>query len=109
MNFMSATLIQRIAVFLALNALAIAQPGFHITASQKAFWSFQPLRKPELPKETVWARTPIDRFIFAKIEQAGLQPAAPADKRTLIRRATFDLIGLPPTPQDVDAFLADSS
>src|SRR5207253_2177805 len=67
-----ATLAQRIAVFIAFNAIATAQPGFHITASQKAFWSFQPLRKPELPKETTWARTPIDRFILARIEQAGV-------------------------------------
>ncbi|MDA1252662.1 MAG: DUF1549 domain-containing protein [Planctomycetota bacterium] len=51
----------------------------------------------------------IDRFILAKLEQAKLKPVAPADKRTLIRRATYDLTGLPPSPKDIDAFLADES
>jgi cytochrome c553 len=78
-------------------------------AVRKGFWSFPPLQKPPLPRETAWAKTPIDRFILAKLEQQGLQPAPPADKRTLIRRATFDLIGLPPKPEEVDAFLADDS
>ena len=54
-------------------------------------------------------QSPVDAFILAKLESAGMQPAQPADKRTLIRRATYDLIGLPPTPEEVAAFVADES
>jgi len=62
--------------------------GFHITSEQKDFWSFQKLRKAEPPavKNIAWVQNPIDRFILAKIEQSGQKPAAPADKRVLIRR-----------------------
>src|SRR5206468_8620441 len=56
-----------------------------------------------------WVRSPIDRFILAKLDEKGLHPAPPADKRTLLRRATFDLIGLPPAPEEIGAFLADDS
>jgi mono/diheme cytochrome c family protein len=82
-----------------------------ITAEQRAFWSFQPVRKPEPPavKDKAWARSPIDHFILAKLESERLKPARPADRRILIRRATLDLTGLPPTPEDVDAFVADKS
>src|SRR5439155_14761288 len=58
-------------------------------------------------KNTSWVRGPIDRFILAKLEQQGLAPAIEADRRTWIRRATLDLTGLPPTPEEVDGFLAD--
>jgi hypothetical protein len=77
----------------------------------RAFWSFQAVRKPDVPKikDTAWARTPIDSFILEKLEARGLKPAQLAGKRTLIRRVTFDLIGLPPTPEEVDAFVADTS
>jgi hypothetical protein len=60
-------------------------------------------------KDRAWVETPVDAFVLAKLEAAGLKPAPPADRRTLIRRATFDLTGLPPTPEEVDAFLADRS
>ena len=56
-----------------------------------------------------WARTPIDAFVLSKLEQRGLAPSAAADRRTLIRRVTYDLTGLPPTPADVESFLNDSS
>ena len=90
---------------------ASAKTGFHITPEQKAFWSLQPIVKPSLPpvKDAAWAKTAIDRFILAKLEQNGLKPVKQADKRVLIRRATFDLIGLPPTPEEVDAFVSDNS
>src|SRR5579872_2330016 len=85
--------------------------GRAITPEQRAFWSFQPLKKSPPPEVHAagWARSRIDRFILAKLESAGLKPVGPATKRTLIRRATFDLTGLPPTPEDVDALLNDPS
>jgi hypothetical protein len=89
-----------------------AQPKeYVITREQRKFWAFQPVRKPELPevRRASWVRSPIDRFILASLEAKGLEPAQPCDKITLIRRATFDLIGLPPTPDEVDAFLHDRS
>ena len=77
----------------------------------RKFWSFQPVKDPTPPtiKNRVWVRTPIDRFILAALEKKGLKPVTDAGKRTLIRRATFDLTGLPPTPEEVDAFLGDKS
>ncbi|MFN3653326.1 MAG: PSD1 and planctomycete cytochrome C domain-containing protein [Armatimonadota bacterium] len=74
-------------------------------------WAFQPVRRPPLPRvnDRAWVKSPIDAFVLAGLEQAGLRPAPPADRRTLIRRATFDLTGLPPTPGEIEAFLADRS
>ncbi len=82
---------------------------FKITEEQRAFWSFQPIRAPALPqvKNEAWLATAIDRFVLARIEAAGLKASPEADRRTLIRRVTFDLTGLPPTPDEVDAFVAD--
>ncbi len=60
-------------------------------------------------KDPRWSKTPIDRFVFAKLEQQGLKPVAPASKRDLLRRATLDLTGLPPTPEELDAFEKDNS
>jgi len=84
---------------------------YSITAEDKAFWAFQPPRKPPLPsvRRTDWPQSPVDYFILSQLESKGLEPAPPADKRTLIRRVTFDLIGLPPTPEEIDAFLQDDS
>ncbi len=78
---------------------------------QRQFWSFRPLGPTDSPavKNDAWAQSAIDRFILNRIEAKALQPAPPAGKRTLIRRATFDLIGLPPTPREIDDFLADDS
>ncbi len=74
-------------------------------------WAFVPPVRPALPavKNSRWLRTPIDAFILARLEREGLRPAPPADRATLLRRLSLDLIGLPPTPAEVDAFLADSS
>ena len=68
-----------------------------------------PARAPAGRRRRAWPRSEIDRFILAELEAHGLTPAGPADRRTLLRRATFDLTGLPPTPEEVDAFLADDS
>lgn len=77
----------------------------------KKFWSFQPLKNPRVPvvKNPAWVKSPIDNFILAKLEEKNLQPVADADKITLLRRATFDLTGLPPTPREVDEFVNDSA
>lgn len=74
-------------------------------------WSFQPVRRPSLPAVTnaSAASTPIDRYILAELDWAKISPAKEADRRTLIRRATFDLLGLPPTPEEVADFVNDSS
>jgi hypothetical protein len=80
-------------------------------SERRKFWSFQPVHdvQPPAVKVQAWARTPIDRFILAKLEEKGLAPVRDADKRVLIRRATFDLTGLPPTPDQVEAFLKDAA
>jgi hypothetical protein len=93
------------------GALTSARSDYQITPEQKAFWSFQPRKSPPVPKvkHAKWARSPVDSFILAKLEAKGLKTAPTATKRVLIRRATYDLTGLPPTPQEVEAFLADRS
>jgi hypothetical protein len=79
-------------------------------ADSKNFWSFKRPVEPPVPVvKDNWAKSPIDAFILAKLEASGLEHAAAAEKRTLIRRATFDLTGLPPTPQEVAAFESDAS
>lgn len=77
----------------------------------RQFWAFQPVRSVSLPdvKEKSWPLTPIDRFILARLEAASLRPAPQADKRTLIRRVTIDLLGVPPTVAEVDAFMNDET
>jgi hypothetical protein len=96
-----------------------AQRAF--TTTDRGFWSFQPVRSPLEAEHSGayapppgepwadWARTPIDRFILKGLLAKGLTPAPPADRWTLIRRATFDLTGLPPTPEEIDAFVNDSA
>jgi mono/diheme cytochrome c family protein len=80
-----------------------------VAEARAKHWAFQPVRKPELPtvRGLDRARTPLDRFVLEKLEEHGLTPAPQADRRTLIRRASIDLTGLPPTPEEVDAFVND--
>ncbi len=79
--------------------------GFQISPEEDAFWSFQPIGKPTPPKQG----HPVDAFLLAKLEAKGLKFSPEADRRTLIRRATFDLIGLPPTPQEIEDFVNDAA
>ena len=80
-------------------------------ADELNHWTYQRVQKSAVPvvKTRVWVRSPIDAFILKELEGKQLKPALPADKLTLLRRATFDLTGLPPTPAEVKAFLADKS
>jgi hypothetical protein len=82
-----------------------------VTAAHRDFWSIRPLSKPAVPavKNAAWIKTDIDRFILARLEKDGLTPVAAADKLALVRRATLDLTGVPPTPEEVDAFMKDGS
>ncbi|MBI3210003.1 MAG: PSD1 domain-containing protein [Candidatus Solibacter usitatus] len=77
----------------------------------KTFWSFQPLQTGPVPKvkQAAWVRTPVDAYVLSALEKKGMRPNPPADKRTWIRRVTLDLTGLPPTPEDVEAFVADTA
>ena len=85
--------------------------GRPITADERNYWAFRKPVKSALPavKAVAWVKNPIDAFVLAKLEAQGLQPAPHADKRTLLRRVTFDLTGLPPTPEEVKFFLTDST
>jgi cytochrome c553 len=93
----------------AAPAAAAAEPGMQVTEQDRQFWSFRPPQKSEPPaaKNQTWAKTKIDRFVLARLEAAGLSPSPEAPREVLIRRLTYDLTGLPPTPEDVEAFLSD--
>ena len=80
-------------------------------AQARRHWAFQPPKDSPLPAvgQKDWVRNPIDAFILAKLEANGMKPSPAADRRTLIRRASMDLVGLPPTAEEIDAFVADSS
>jgi hypothetical protein len=101
----------------AFGALAlvpgVAPPAVEKPAEggDKTWWSLRPLERPAVPevKDRAWVRNPIDAFVLAKLEEKGLSPSESADRATFIRRATYDLHGLPPTPEEVEAFLKDPS
>ncbi|HET6248729.1 MAG TPA: DUF1549 and DUF1553 domain-containing protein [Tepidisphaeraceae bacterium] len=103
----------RLATVLLLFILvtSAAAAVFDLPARKSAQWCWQPIthQTPPAVGNSKWIQSPIDQFILAKLEQKNLTPAAPADRRTLIRRAYFDLIGLPPPASDVDAFVNDRS
>jgi hypothetical protein len=90
------------------GAIPTRTAGYAITPQDRQWWSFVKPVRPPLPsvRETEWVRNGIDSFILHRLEQEGLEPAPPADRRTLLRRVTYDLTGLPPTPEEVAAFLA---
>jgi hypothetical protein len=82
-----------------------------IQLRDREHWSFQAPKRPAIPtiKQTSWIRTPVDAYILARLESAGIPPSPPAQKLALLRRVHLDLVGLPPSPEDQEAFLADSS
>src|SRR5262249_55452176 len=93
------------------ETLTAAKGELIIDPERRAFWSFRPLHTP--PPPTVnnlrWSKTEIDRFILSRLDKEGLAPAGPADRRTLLRRATLDLTGIPPTAEEIEAFENDKS
>lgn len=92
------------------NSSGDADAPMQVTDSDRKFWSFQPLRESTPPEnDDKWIRTEIDRFILAKLRSEHLEPNEDADRITLIRRSYLDLLGMPPTPTQVDAFLNDKS
>src|SRR5690242_15181299 len=99
---------KRTLLIVALASIQLAGVGAADTPATDPHdhWAYQPVQRPAVPKikNAAWVRTPIDAFILAKLEAAGLTPNEPADKATLLRRATFDLIGLPPTTKELRDF-----
>ena len=85
--------------------------GKNFSKDEKEYWAFQPVKKPTLPavKNARWASSDVDRFLLAKLEAKGIQPAAAASKLTLLRRVTFDLTGLPPSLEEIDSYLSDTA
>ena len=87
--------------------------GLRGDARKEVWWAFRPLQRPAVPQftgdEARWVRTPVDAFILAKLREKGLTPAPEADRRMLSRRLAFDLLGLPPTPEETAAFVQDPS
>src|SRR4051794_8393240 len=91
-----------------LGLLFIVFPAWS-SAAEPTHWAFRKPSQhtPPAVRDTAWVRTPVDAFILARLEAAGLRPAPPADRSDLLRRVTFDLTGLPPTPEELDDFLRD--
>lgn len=85
--------------------------GTVITKADRQWWAFRPLVKADPPilKQDSWSRTPIDRFVHARLAEKGLSPAPEADRATLVRRVYFDILGVPPTPEETDAFVNDDA
>lgn len=113
----------RVAKLIVICTLLASLVGINSTRSDEPYgrsqfaadirdhWSFQSLTRPEVPdvSDRDWVRNPIDAFVLAGLNEAGLKPAPPTLRATLLRRVYMDLIGLPPTPAELDAFLADTS
>ena len=94
-----------------INQGAPASSASNATSGAPSWWSFRKPVRPTIPtvRNASWVHNPVDAFVLAKLEQVGLRPAPEADRRTLVRRAYFDLHGLPPTPEEVDQFVNDNS
>ncbi|MGH7139977.1 MAG: DUF1549 domain-containing protein, partial [Pirellulales bacterium] len=89
------------------ESAALREPP--ITPGEREHWAYRQLARPQPPEASGDCANPIDRFVLARLEQAGLAPLPVADRRTLLRRITLDLLGLPPRPEEITAFLADDS
>ena len=94
---------------LLVAALAVTAPSAADPAEDQAHWAWKKLEQPKVPVGEAQPTNPIDSFVRAKLKAAGLSPAPSASREQLIRRVTFDLTGLPPTPEEVAAFVADKS
>jgi hypothetical protein len=96
---------------LAAIVLAATTETKQFSPAQRRWWAIQPVNKSAIPavKDAAWVRNEVDAFILAKLDSVGLKPNPPADKITLIRRVSLDLTGLPPTPEEVQSFVADQS
>jgi len=107
----AAVLVGTVCLLGAAIAGLYAAEAVQFTPAQKSFWSLQPVTKPAVPvvKNQQWVRTPVDAFILKKLAEQNLQPNPPADKVTLLRRATVDMTGLQPTQEEIAQFLNDSS
>ena len=90
---------------------AVAKKGMQVTDDDRNFWSFKPLKRPAVPavKNAKWSHNDIDRFVLRKLEEAKLAPNGPAAPRILVRRVYLDLIGLPPSPKEVEDFVKAAS
>ena len=103
-------LVVSVAVAMAVALAASAVESASLPSADH--WAFHPVRCPAVPADSAaypgWARTPVDRFLLSRLEQAGLEPSGEADRRTLLRRLSFDLRGLPPSREELAEFLADS-
>jgi mono/diheme cytochrome c family protein len=95
----------------AADAVPVRQPGYSITEKDRKFWSFVKPARPAIPevKNRSWVRNEVDAFILSGLEQKGLKPSPPAEPRVLLRRVYLDLIGLPPSPNEMSEFLKDPS
>src|SRR5205814_10423083 len=96
---------------LCAGASLILQAHLWAGEAPSPHWSFQPIQRPAIPNvaNQTWARNPIDHFISARLEKEGLSPSPEADRTTLIRRLSYDVLGIPPEPEEVDAFVKDRS
>src|SRR5689334_16048161 len=84
---------------------------FQFDASDRNHWAYLPVKRPTIPavSKADWVKNPVDAFVLHELEAKGLSPSSPSERGALLRRVYFDLIGLPPTPAEQDAFLADTS
>ena len=107
------SLLAAVAIVAVAADLPVAPLGTYKPAERR-YWAFQPRHAAVPPAATsaadaAWVKTPVDAFILSGLKKAGLKPAPKADRATLIRRVTYDLHGVPPTPEEVDAFVRDKS